>query len=767
MSAFWKDLFREIKNTAGRFISLIIITALGAASVVGIQAASIDMRAIADKTYKEHNLYDLQLKSATGFDGNDIAALAGTAGVAALMPTFIYDVFLSIETEKQPIRTYALPGNLNTIDLLEGCLPQNPGECLVERRLLEDANLQIGDTIKLSLDDMSIYSGIFCDDTFTVAGVVSSPLYISLQRGATALGNGSLRYYLYLHPDAYLPDIFTDVYLLMDGSHDMNNLTADYYAAADGWKLLVEETGKAQVQAKKDELTEAQRKLDEGWAEYADALRELEEKIAAGRLELAQAKAKLDEAKLELEDAQARLEEARGLLEEALAGLALLGPPGLDPELDAQYEQVYAALRELEVKQAEIDAGWDEYHAGLDEYHAGLLTLENEEAEARAKLTEAKSELEEAQEKLDGAPAPEWFYFTRKSGLNFDSYYQDTLRLEKIGYIFPLVFFLVAVMVSLTSMSRMVENQRTQIGIYKALGYRPAATMTKYLFYAASAGLSGGVIGVVFGSKLFPAIISDAYGHLYNMPPIEMPIPLFIGAIAVVTAVAAVALVTLITCLKSMSGSPALLMRPKPPTDGQRVLLERIPFIWKRLGFFSKVSARNIFRYKKRFLMTLAGVAGCSALLLTAFGLRDSIGSVATLQYGSIMKYETRAYLKDMRTEEQFAGLNALLPAASLYIREEAVTAGGPGGSLPAFLVIPDIPKNLSAYIELASPETGKAVPMGEGSVLITAKLARVMGVGIGDSFTMTLSGGRALNAEVTGIVDNYIQHYVYMSPDA
>jgi putative ABC transport system permease protein len=759
-SAFWKDLFREIKHTPGRFISLIIITVLGAASVVGIQATSIDMRNIADKTYKEHNLYDLQIKSSVGFGEDDINALGVMAGVSKIMPTIIYDTFINIENENRAVRTYALPDGINEVDILDGRLPTNNRECVVEQRLMDDSGFQIGDTITLGLDDMTDYFDVFADDTFTVVGIVKSPLYITFQRGNTALGDGSLRYYLYLHPDAYKLDVYTDIYVLMDGSHGMDNLTEDYYAAADEWKRQTEQTGALRVQAKKDELTDAQREIDEGWGEYFDVVKELEEKTSDGQRELEDAKLKLDDAKAELEAGQRTLDKkiADGLAEiDSLAGI--LG--------SEQIDNARAALEEERKKaQAEINSGWAEYSTGLEEWGNGVLTLEAEEADALAELADAKRELEEAQEKLNDAPTPEWFYFTRKDGVAFDSYYQDTLRLQKIGYVFPLVFFLVAVMVSLTSMSRMVEDHRTQIGVYKALGYRPAAVMMKYLIYAFSASTIGGMVGAALGSWIFPLIISDAYGHLYSMPPVETPIPLSIAAIAIVSAVLAVVLVTLGTYISSMRGNPALLMRPKSPAKGKRVLLERATFIWKRLGFFSKVTARNVFRYKKRFIMTLAGVAGCSALLLTAFGLRDSIGAVTNLQYGTIIKYDARAYLKDITADEQKDKLTTLLPDDHLYIREEAVTANGTGGGLSASLLVPELPESLSDYINLYSPEAGEQVSMTAESVLITEKLSRVMGVGAGGSFTMTFNDGRAFTAEVTGVVDNYIQHFIYMSPN-
>ncbi|MCL2815202.1 MAG: ABC transporter permease, partial [Oscillospiraceae bacterium] len=494
MGAYFKDILREIKNTMGRFVSLLVIAALGSMAVVGIQATSIDMRAVADKTYKERSLYDIQIKSSVGFEESDITALQNLPGVHTVMPAYAYDLYIHFENESRTLRAYALPGELNKIELLDGRLPQNDKECAVESELLEYGKYEIGSTVRLGLDNMDYYYNIFGNNEFTIVGVVSSPFFISLERGNTSLGDGRLNFYLYLAPEAYNLGVYTDVYILMDGSQDMDNLTDDYYDCADEWKKQVQKIGDAQIQAKTDEF-------------------------------------------------------------------------------------------------------------------AG------------------------ARQETEYAPAPEWFYFTRKDGVAYDSYYQDTFRLQKIGYVFPLIFFLVALLVSLTTMSRMVEEHRTQIGIYKALGYHSVTIIMKYLIYAFAASGIGGALGVIVGSNLFPRILSDVYGHLYDMPPVDTPIPAGIALIAVLSSVGVVLLVTLWTCINSMSDSPANLMRPKAPPSGKRVLIERIPFLWNRFSFFAKVTARNIFRYKRRFVMTLAGVAGCSALLVTAFGLRDSVGGVGTLQY--------------------------------------------------------------------------------------------------------------------------------------
>lgn len=795
MGAYWKNILREIKNTMGRFLSLLIIAALGTIAVVGIQAASIDMRAIADKTYKEQNLYDIQLKSATGFESDDITVLENMADVHAVMPAYIYDAYIYLESETLTVRTYSLPDKLNGITVLDGHLPQHTGECVVERDLLIHGNYKIGDIVTLGLDDMDDYYDVFDNSEFTVVGVVSSPFYLTFERGNTALGDGRLNYYMYLYPEEYKFDVYTDVYVLMEGSQDMDNLTYEYYDYLEEWKKQIQPIGDIRVQAKKNEYADAQKEIDDGWIEYHDGVKESADKIAEARQELNDAKIKLEDAKNKLEEAQnildkniadghaeidkqisemtqyiematspdfPRIASEAGLSEEEIAA-ALLA------DFDEQINNARNNLDEERIKaQTEIDNGWTEYYEGLDEYNDGVETLEREEADALIKLEEAKEELEEAQEKLDGAPTPEWFYFTRKDGVSYDSYYQDTLRLQKIGYVFPFMFYLVAVLVSLTTMSRMVEEHRTQIGVYKALGYGSFKIMTEYLIYAFSAGVIGGILGVFVGSNLFPRIISDAYGHIYDMTAIETPVPVLISLIAVAVSVGIVMIVTLITCINSTSDTPASLMRPKSPLEGKRVLLERIAFIWNRLSFLNKVTARNIFRYKKRFIMTLIGVAGCSALLLTGFGLRDSVGNVGTLQYEKVINYTSRAYIKEITAgerDEQRGKFDALL-GNYLYIREESVTAKTKNSSFSASLIIPETTEKLADFINLRSRKTGENIPLMPGGVLLTEKLARETGVSAGGSFEMTAGDGRVYSMRVSGIVENYIQHYVYMPPD-
>jgi len=871
MRALWKDTFREITKSLGRYVSLIVITALGASAVAGILATSINMRAIADKTYKERALYDIHIKSTVGFDDDDISALRDIPGVNFVMPTTIFDVYIHVENETRTMRAFSLPDGLNHIELLDGRLPENAHECVVERALLRHWDLQIGGNILLGLDNMDDYYEVFENNEFTIVGTVRAPFFIiPYDRGNTIRGDGRLDYYMYLYPGAFELDVYTDVYILMEESLNIDNLSDEYYRAADEWVHLIKQTGSLRVQTRIDEFADAQDEINDGWQEYYDGHTELDEKVADGmqelrdaEIELEDARLKLEEAQLELEDArleledgqrtlesriadarreinrnerrlnsgraeirsrrseltsgQAELDQARSMLLANLQQLEAIAPYGVSPELDAQYDIVFYALGQLDERQTELNAGraqlnsaereinngiaqlnraritlereridaqaeiddgwvkleeareeiedgWSEYYDGIEEWHDGLETLEREKADALVELADARTELEDAQRKLDDAPAPEWFYFTREDNSAFDSFYQDTLRLEGIGYVFPIVFFIVAVLVSLTTMSRMVDEQRTQIGIYKALGYGTPKIIIKFFVYAFSASVIGGWLGVLAGSSFFPRVIYGAYMFLYEMPPIDTPVPVAISLVAVSTSVSIVMFVTIMSSLRSMRNVPAEMMRPKAPIIGKRVLIEKLPFIWNRMKFTSKVTARNIFRYKKRFIMTLAGVSGCAALLLTSFGLRDSLAAVPDLQFGKLLTYTLRAYIKEISSEEQRAELDALISGERLYIREESLTAEGSAFSVS--MIIPESADKINDFFNFYESSSEERIALEQNGILITEKLARELDISRGDTFTFSPGDGGTFTVHVTGVVENYVMHHIYMPPE-
>ena len=696
INSFWKDIFREIRRTKTRFISLALITALGAIAIVGIHATVINMQNSADRMYKEHALYDLHLISTTGFTDEDIEAIQNTYGVSVVMASYSADVYASISGEKRPVRTFSLPDTLNLITLIDGRFPERYDEIVLEQSFFDDGGFKFGDRIPLSLDDPECFENIFATCEFTIVGVVSSPLFITFERGRTTLGAGLVRYFAYLHPDAYVMDVFTDVYIEMEGSREIFNISREYDNLAEEWASKLQVTGEARIEVLNTEIKDA--------------------------------RAELEDFRIELEDARAELEDARAELEDAMA------------QIEGLPEFIRTPLLE------EIYIEWEKYYERREEYY------------------ERREEFYTYYEALNAIPAPEWFYLTRKDGLAFDAYFQDTLRLRQLGYVFPVVFFLVAVLVALTSMSRMVEENRTQIGTYRALGFGSFSITLKYGLYATFSGILGGIIGVAIGSQVLPHIIAGAYANLYYMPPIETPIPWGISIFAMLVSVLSVLLITIFTCMRTMSGMPAELLRPKAPPPGKRVLAERIPFIWKNLGFIEKVTARNIFRYKKRFFMTLIGVAGCTALIVTAFSMRDSLNSVAHLQYEEILRYDSVIHIQEIKYLEQRQELNRRIPAeSSLYSRQETTTVQTDLGRASATLVVPEHAGLLSEFIQLKSPE-GMVMNIPDRGVLLTEKMARDLGISIGDTIELRMSNANTYDVFVYGIVENYVLHFVYMS---
>jgi len=605
MNPFIKDIFREISNSKGRFASICIITILGALMVVGIRASAVNMRDAAHNAFTQGNVYDLQVRSLVGFTEEDVIRIQNRLDVYRAVPTQIIDVYFEARDILRAMRIYSLPSGINELTLIEGRLPESYNEIAAERRFLRESGYSIGDTISFHNMDMPRFAGIFHTNEFIITGIAESPLYITSERGNTSLGAGTIRFYGFLHPDAFKLGIYTDIFVLMNESRNMHQVSLEYNEAANRWR------------------------------------------------------------------------------------------------------------------------------DSIQEYMGG-------------------------------------FVLTRQNGIAFESYFQDSLRLDQIGYVFPLIFFLVAILVTLTGISRMIEEQRGQIGIYKALGYKTPAILLKYIVYAFLCGAIGGVLGTVLGSQIIPRIIFDAYGHLYNMPYSNHPIPWDIGLITIGISIGCIVITALLTCINTLRAEPSVLMRPKAPKAGKRVLLEYVPLIWKRLGFISKVTSRNVFRYKRRFLMSIAGVAGCTALVLVAFGLSDSIGSVSRLQYEELVLYDYQIHMQDISDEERHLLLRDV-HGEYLFIRSGTATAFTNLGSMPASLIIPENFNELSSFVRLAAPSRGFLGRIGEDTVadgegvFITEKLARELGIRVGDYFTIIPGGDNPYTVRAAGIVENFVMHFIYM----
>lgn len=499
------------------------------------------------------------------------------------------------------------------------------------------------------------------------------------------------------------------------------------------------EAGKAQLEAAKAELAANEQVLLEG-----------EKELAAGRKQVAQADKELAEGKEKLEEAKSELAEGREELAEGREELAQARVDLADAE------------RELAEGQADLEEGKLELEDARTEYAEAEAEFEEEVADAQRKIDDARKELADIEE-------PEDYVLTRETNIGYACYESDSNIVAAIANVFPVFFFLVAALICMTTMNRMVEEQRTQIGVLKALGYSNAAIMGKYLFYAGSAAALGAVIGCLGGTWLFPKVIWMGYGIMYSMGDILYYFDWKVALLSLAAAFLCSMGAAYFSCRHELYSAPANLIRPKAPKNGKRIFLERLPFIWRRLKFLHKVSVRNIIRYKKRFFMMILGISGCTALLLTGFGIKDSIANVADMQYDEIQIYDVGITLSDKaqgadreRLEERGSGLFSKIA----WRYEESVDLDFGGKTKSVYLEIPEEPEEMSGFLDLHA-KSGESLPYpGEGEAVLTEKVAETLGIGIGDKVTFRDNDMNSFTVTVTGLCENFVYNYIYISKE-
>lgn len=478
---------------------------------------------------------------------------------------------------------------------------------------------------------------------------------------------------------------------------------------------------------------------------------------------LNQASATLTSAQKELDAKKRQLEEGQA---ELLAGERKLTQG--QTELNKGKSELARARQKGE---AELASAKTKLEEGQAEYDKGLATYNEEKQKADRKIADAEQDIAEGQKELDELELPKTYVLDRSINPGYTEFSDNADRLASIATAFPVFFFLIAALVSLTTMTRMVEEQRLQIGTLKALGYSNGDIMKKFLVYATLASVTASAAGLAVGYTLFPSIIFDAYGSLYNLPSIRISFYLSYSVISIVVALLCTTMTALIASRVELRSNASVLMRPRAPKSGQRILLERVSFIWKRLGFTGKVTARNLFRYKQRMFMTVCGVAGCTALILTGFGMKDSIGGIAPLQFGKIMKYNAMIAFHDDSSEQLKKDYDKLIANTSeltgvLNVTQDAVTATAKGvNNQDVNVFVPESTDQLSNFVILKDRKSDKSVPLTDQGAVITEKLARLYDVEAGDSLTIQNNDNDTFEIKITGVTENYTMHYLYMTP--
>ncbi len=710
-----KNIFRGIRGSLNRFLSILFIVALGSGFMAGLAATSPDMYATADRYMDEYNWYDLDIKSTLGFSNDDLLAIRAENGIVYAQGARVVDTVLKAsDDEAYTSRVFGIldkNGNtvINRARLKEGRMPENDDECVihpVSGRYFA-GNLKIGDELSVSADGTR-------SDRLKIVGFVESPMCISLISEPSSVGTGKITLDIYVHTDFFEYDYFTDVFVMLEGAKALDTFGDEYRCLSSDHTEALKQLADGRLAIRETELKNG----IETQIEQLEAVRNaLNEAVAAGS-----ALSK---------DTVTRLKE-NAVVISAISQ----SDPALAKLLGDTQTAVYDALKSTEPP---------------DE--SGIKKLDDSIAVLREKITE-----------IDGGA---WLVRTRDDSAGYSSYDSNVGKVAALSKIFPVFFFMVALLVALTTMTRLVEENRTQIGTLKALGFSNVEILGEYMFYSLLSSALGCILGFSVGFRLFPKAISSAYAMMFTLPEVTTSVRHDIVLWVAPVTVGSILLATLWACWSEFRACPAKLMQPKAPAAGKRIWLEHLPFIWKRLSFTHKVTCRNLFRYKKRFFMTVIGVAGCSALLVTGFGLRDSINDIVNKQFGEIYLYQMNVltdgemlsddlvnYLDD---KEVFDGW--------LPYSDESGKVMANGKSESANIEVPSDVSDFGSFISLRNRKTKEKLTLSDDGAVLTEKLCETLGVTVGDSVTLQNSDGREAEMKVIGITENYLTSFAYVAP--
>ena len=477
--------------------------------------------------------------------------------------------------------------------------------------------------------------------------------------------------------------------------------------------------------------------------------------ITDGKSQIAAARSQLDSTKSQITDGKAQIQSAWALLNEKEAT--------------------------LNASKAQLASGEQELADGRSEYEQAAKEAEDQITDGQAKITDGEKQLTDAKQKIADAKAeikkienPKWYVQTREDALTeYQGYGDNADRMRSIGKVFPVLFFLVAALISLTTMTRMVEEQRVQIGTMKALGYGKAAIAGKYIGYALIATLGGSIFGVLIGEKILPLVIIYGYMILYkHLPAILLPYHMSYAFQASVIAVACILIATIASCYKELAAEPAELMRPAAPKQGKRILLERIGIIWKHLNFTWKSTVRNLIRYKKRFFMTIFGIGGCMALMVVGFGLKDCIYEIVSLQYEKVQFYDAATYMSDDISEENRQQIQEYLDQnadvkETIEVHMQKTDVKSASGKKTLYLMVPSDDEKIEDFLSFHSRTNKNEVySLKKDEVILTEKMASLLNVKVGDQLTIEDEDRGDQTVTIGAICENYMSHYLYLSPE-
>lgn len=590
--------FRKIKNNLKRFLSLLCMALLGVGFYAGIQAASPDMLDTLDNYLDNQNVYDIEIMSPLGLDNNDVEKIQEVDGIEKVVGTYSKDTIMKTDKEEYVIKMIGINDDINKISLIDGNLPSNKNEIVVEEDFISENELKIGDTIKFEEDEKE----------YKIVGTVQSPLYFGISRGTTNLGKGQIDYYIYTNEENFNQGYYSNIYVTVEGAKELKTSTKKYVELVDDATNKIEET------------------------------------------------------------------------------------------------------------------------------------------------------------KLDSSV---FYVFDRTNNGAYSDFIDATEGVSKIGDVFPVIFYIIAILISLISMMRMVEEDRQELGTLKALGFGNFKIILKYIIFSLLATVIGGLIGMAIGFKLLPTIIWKIYTMLFTVPNFIAKFNFEYGLIGLEIGILCICGSSILVALKELKQMPSVLMRPKSPKMGKKILLEKWHFFWNKLKFSNKIVVRNLFRYKIRAIVTVIGISGCTALILAGFGLKDSISNIVNFEFQNVLKYDElisinsstnlTAFLDSLKENENVTN--------EVAARMETIKIYNNDIDYEASLTIANNTKELENVISLNDVDNkNQKIDLKDNEVVLSEKLADLLEVEKGDFVTFRDDVGNEHKLEVTAKAENYINNYAYIT---
>lgn len=707
--AVFKDFIRNIKGSLGRFFAIMAIVAIGVAFFAGVTASSGDMKYSSDSYYDEYNMNDIRILSSIGFTSQDIEAVSKVYGVKAVYKTNTHDVLVDYDGRENVAHISGVPvGKASDDDSYINQLRIKEGRLPQNDK---ECVVKYEDTRKSMQvgDVISFKSGTEDDINDTFKDTEYTVVGIVYTPCYVSYDLGS----------SGIGNGHINYCIYVGDDEFKNNYYTECYAVIDGAKDM-------------DTYSDEYKKLID---KYADDIKA----ISKERLDIRKQTVIDEYTRAKADKKEELLETIKKNVEDSITEQYQAYYPGMD--VSAMIAPYVKTAYEKAVAQFDFDAVNAEYDKKMNET-------------------------------LADSDSWEWYVLTRESSYSFRDYESSANRMKAIATVFPLFFIIVAGLVCLTTMTRMVEEERGLIGTYKALGYGKATIALKYVIYAFLASLTGAVIGCAAGLRLFPYIIYESWNIIYQMPAIKYASHTILSVVAVASLILVTLIATLYSCYNELSEVPSALMRPKAPKNGKKILLEHT-FIWKHLSFTKKVTMRNIFLYKKRFFMTVIGIAGCGALITAGFGIKDSVQSIIDNQYGQIIHYDNILVFNKNADSDARNNLSDKISSDEYYkssLMDYAYTAEVKiPGSADDYSTEITVVNDTSAYMDYVTFRTRrskKTIELDDSGVIISEKLAKDLNVKEGDNVLIHDEDNKQATVKVSGVMEMYINNYIFMTSE-